>query len=178
MKTLDRLILGLLMFIVIGLISPVWAHSTFMSFYKVKQKKEHWSLTVGLATSSVEQTMKTVLSDKAYQHSTEAIKQQWLTDYLTDNTQIWLNDKLAALKIRQIKSGDHDIQVSFTLDVVSDKPKKPLKSMNFHITGFAESKNHHNIVLLDAPGFPKKVVLSHLNQFKKQVAGTLLNKSN
>jgi hypothetical protein len=160
---------NLLLVISILLSCQVVAHNAFMSFYKVKQEAQHLSLTVVLATSSVEQTMKTTYLHRPYQQQTESQKKQWLIDYITENTKIWLNDSLSVLKVKAINWGAHETQVQFEMGINSDHASEVLSSIDFHITGFAKSQNHHNIVLLDAPGFPNKAVLSHVNQFRTKV---------
>ncbi len=169
MKITKKLTSYLLIVLITSFSNQAWSHSAFMSFYKIKQEQDQWSLNVVLAASNVTNTMKNQITEGEYQTKIKSEKQQWLTSYLIANTKIWLNGDPVELKKTEVVLGNHDIQAHFNFALNAGQANKQMNSMDFHITGFAESKNHHNIVLLDAAGLPGKIVLSHLNQFKQRV---------
>ena len=145
--------------------SNALAHSSFMSFYKITQKPEDWALTVVLARGGVDKTMSKIHTASTYQQADEATQKKWLVDYLLKSTQINISDKVISLEPQKVVLNGHEARIRFTL---IEAPKK-VNSIAFHIWGFASSKNHHNIVLLDAPGFPEKIVLSKQNEFKQTI---------
>lgn len=156
-------IVVIIVFCLIQVILPnqIHAHSSYISFFKMFQQDSSWHLTVTLSQSTVVHHLKNIYEKKNNQKPSNDYLEKQLIEYLKSHIYISLNKKPTVLKLENIRLGNHETKVSFTLS----NHTKTINNLSVTIDAFSNGKNHHNVLLITSNSIKKKIILSAKNNY-------------